>query len=94
MEFIEENCNDFSIFIMKNGNLEDEIKKFLKKIKLILKKDGGDVEFVSFDSKKGILKLKLEGACSYCPFSKITLKTIIEAKFKDKFPKIKFIETV
>ncbi len=79
---------------MKSNNLEDEIKKFLGKIKPILKKDGGDLEFVSFNSKKGILKLKLEGTCSYCPFSKITLKTIVEAELKDKFPEIKFIEAV
>ena len=37
----------------------DKIQKALAEIRPQLRMDGGDVEFVSFDSKSGILKVKL-----------------------------------
>lgn len=36
--------------------------------------DGGDVKFVSFDEKTGVLKLMMMGSCVGCPSSSATLK--------------------
>ena len=50
-----------------------EIKKVLdSKIRPAVSKDGGDIEFVSFND--GTVKVKLKGSCSGCPSSIMTLK--------------------
>jgi Fe-S cluster biogenesis protein NfuA len=47
--------------------------------------DGGDIEVISCEN--GVLKLLLQGACSGCPSSQITLKNGIEHLLKQQFPK-------
>lgn len=49
--------------------------------------DGGDVIFDSYED--GILKLHLQGACSSCPSSTMTLKHGIEMMLKRHIPEIK-----
>jgi Fe-S cluster biogenesis protein NfuA len=36
--------------------------------------DGGDVKYVSFDEKTGVLKLVMMGSCAGCPSASQTLK--------------------
>ncbi len=69
--------------------LNDKIKKSIEKIRPHLQMDGGDVAFVSFDEKRGILKLKLQGACSHCPMSAITLKEGVGRLIMEEFPEVK-----
>ena len=53
--------------------IEKKIIKILdQKIKPAVAKDGGDIKFKEF--KDGIVKVKLQGSCSGCPSSMITLK--------------------
>ena len=67
----------------------------VKKIKEILDSeirpaigmDGGDCEFVSFED--GILTLRLQGACSDCPSSVMTLKMGIENRLREDIPELK-----
>jgi len=40
--------------------------------------DGGDISFVRFEPETGIVFLELQGACSGCPSSSVTLKSGIE----------------
>ena len=50
-----------------------QIKDVLEtKVRPAVAKDGGDIQFVSFE--KGIVKVKLKGSCSGCPSSVMTLK--------------------
>lgn len=64
----------------------------VKKIKTILEEyirpaveqDGGAITFHSFHD--GILKVRLQGSCSGCPSSMITLKAGIENLFKRMMP--------
>jgi len=72
----------------------DQIKKELEEIRPHLKMDGGDVEFVGFDEKSGILKLRLQGACVGCPMSQMTLQDGIGRVLKEKISEIKEIKAV
>ena len=74
--------------------MKQEIKKIIEKIKPAIQAHGGDVEFVDFDKKKKIVKVRLTGACAHCPMSAITLKGGILKAIKEKYPEIKNIENV
>lgn len=79
---------------MKKINTEDKIKKILDKIRPSLQIDGGDVNFVEFNEKSGVLKVELMGHCAHCPMSQITLKQGIEAKVKKAAKEVKRVEAV
>lgn len=54
-----------------------EIKKVLNKIRPYIQRDGGDVEFISFEN--GIVTVKMLGACSDCLMLDDTIKDGVEA---------------
>ncbi|PVU86788.1 hypothetical protein BB561_006549 [Smittium simulii] len=56
--------------------------------------DGGDIEFVSFDLKTGILKVSLQGACRGCSSSEVTLKNGIESMLKYYIPEVTLVENI
>lgn len=68
----------------------------IKKIKGILDEyirpavegDGGAIAFHSFDEPEGLLTVTLQGSCSGCPSSTVTLKAGIENLFKNMMPNI------
>ena len=73
------------------SNAEEETET-VKKIKTILEEyirpaveqDGGAITYHSF--KEGIVKVKLQGSCSGCPSSMVTLKAGIENLFQRMMP--------
>ena len=69
--------------------MESKIKSVLEKIRPSLQMDGGDVHFIDFDEKLGILKVELIGHCAHCPMSSITLKQGIEAEIKRVVKEVK-----
>lgn len=74
--------------------MQTKIKKVLEKIRPALQADGGDVHFVSFDEKTGLLKVELLGVCAHCPMSQITLKQGIEAEVKKTVKGVKKVIAV
>ena len=70
----------------------EEETETVKKIKTILEEyirpaveqDGGAITYHSF--REGIVKVRLQGSCSGCPSSMITLKAGIENLFKRMMP--------
>ncbi len=72
--------------------MEKQIKTLLQKVRPALQADGGDVEFVSYDEKTGIVKVKLTGACGGCPMATMTLKNGIEKFLKEALPQITSVE--
>ncbi|XP_058088961.1 nifU-like protein 4, mitochondrial [Magnolia sinica] len=55
------------------------IKELLEtRIRPAVQDDGGDIEYRGFDPETGIVKLRMQGACSGCPSSSVTLKSGIE----------------
>lgn len=56
-------------------------------VKPAVEMDGGNIELKSFD--KGIVTVILQGACSGCPSSTVTLKSGIEGMLKRMIPEVK-----
>ena len=54
--------------------------------------DGGDITFESF--QEGTVKLRLQGSCSGCPSSTMTLKMGIEGLLTRMVPEVKQVEAV
>lgn len=52
-----------------------------------VEQDGGNIEFVAFD--EGIVTVALQGSCSGCPSSTVTLKSGIESLLKRMVPEVK-----
>ncbi len=55
-------------------------------VKPAVEMDGGNIEFKSFD--KGVVTVTLQGACSGCPSSTVTLKSGIEGMLKRMCPEV------
>lgn len=75
-------------------DIEKKIKEALDEVRPHLQMDGGDVEFVSFDSESGELKVRLQGACHGCPMSMMTLQNGIGMVVKEKVPEVKELTSV
>lgn len=73
--------------------MRDDVVKVLNEIRPKLQADGGDVELVSVD-EKGVVKVKLTGACGGCPMAQMTLKQGIEKLLKAKVPAVDHVESV
>jgi len=73
--------------------MQEKVKEALDKVRVSLQADGGDVELIGVDDK-GVVKLRLIGACGGCPMASMTLKTGIERVLKQEVPQIKRVEAV
>lgn len=69
--------------------MKEKVQKVINKIKPMLEADGGSIELIDVDEKKGIVKVKLVGACGACPFSMMTLKNLVEKTIKEEVPEVK-----
>ena len=68
-------------------DVEPKIKELLDKyVKPAVENDGGHIAFRSFDN--GTVNLSLQGSCSGCPSSMITLKSGIEGLLKRMVPEV------
>ncbi len=73
--------------------MSNKIEKVInEKVRPTVARDGGDIIFESFD--KGIVYLKLKGACSGCPSSTATLKDGIENLLTHYFPEVKEVRAI
>lgn len=69
------------------------IKELLEtRIRPAVQDDGGDIEYRGFDEESGIVRLKMQGACSGCPSSSVTLKSGIENMLMHYVPEVKCVE--
>ena len=79
-----------------NENLKDIEKKIVKildeKIRPAVAKDGGDIKFKEF--KDGIVKVQLQGSCSGCPSSTMTLKQGVQNLLCHYLPEVKKVEAL
>ena len=79
----------------KNNNESDEtIKKIMDvldtKIRPAVARDGGDIKFKSFE--KGVVKVELQGSCSGCPSSLMTLKQGVQNLLKHYVKEVNSVE--
>ena len=79
-----------------NENLKEIEKKIIKildqKIRPAVAKDGGDIRFIEF--KDGIVKVQLQGSCSGCPSSVLTLKQGVQNLLCHYLPEVKEVESI
>lgn len=67
-----------------------KIKEVLDQyVKPAVESDGGAISFHSFDETSGQMKVLLQGSCSGCPSSQMTLKAGIEALMTRMIPEVK-----
>jgi NFU1 iron-sulfur cluster scaffold homolog, mitochondrial len=70
------------------GEIEKKIIKILdQKIRPAVAKDGGDIKFKEF--KDGVVKVQLQGSCSGCPSSTMTLKQGVQNLLCHYLPEVK-----
>ena len=75
------------------NDLEKKIVKILEeKIRPAVAKDGGDIKFKEF--KNGVVKVELQGSCSGCPSSTMTLKQGVQNLLCHYLPEVKKVEAV
>jgi Fe-S cluster biogenesis protein NfuA len=73
--------------------LIDRIEETLSQLRPYLEADNGNVSFVEITDEM-IVRVRLEGACSSCSMSSMTLKAGIEQSLLKAIPEIKGIESV
>ncbi|WP_373424537.1 NifU family protein [Siphonobacter sp. SORGH_AS_1065] len=61
-------------------------------VKPAVEMDGGAISFSSFQEETGLVKLLLQGSCSGCPSSTMTLKAGIETLLTRMVPEVKLVE--
>jgi len=83
---------------LENKNREqtkdETIKKIMdvldSKIRPAVARDGGDIKFKSFE--KGVVKVELQGSCSGCPSSLMTLKQGVQNLLKHYVKEVNSVE--
>lgn len=75
--------NDDSENVKKIKGVLDEY------IRPAVEMDGGAIQFGSFDEESGVLKVMLQGSCSGCPSSTVTLKHGIQNLMQRMVPDVK-----
>ena len=87
---IDKNLDDE---ISNRSEIEQNIIKILdQKIRPAVAKDGGDIKFKEF--KDGIVRVQLQGSCSGCPSSTMTLKQGVQNLLKHYVKEVKEVEAV
>ena len=87
---MEKNLNESSESLEE---VEIRIIKILdQKIRHAVARDGGDIKFKEF--KDGIVKVQLQGSCSGCPSSTMTLKQGVQNLLCHYIPEVKQVEAI
>ena len=81
--------------LVKNNNNDSEtVNKIVEvldtKIRPAVARDGGDIKFLSFEN--GVVKVQLQGSCSGCPSSLMTLKQGVQNLLKHYVKEVNSVE--
>ena len=89
---LNEKTND----INSNGTQDETVKRIVEvldtKIRPAVARDGGDIKFKSFQD--GVVKVELQGSCSGCPSSLMTLKQGVQNLLKHYVKEVQSVEAV
>ena len=76
-----------------NSEIERKIKEILdSEIRPAVAMDGGDITFYGYEN--GVVTLHLQGSCSSCPSSIMTLKMGVENRLKSLIPEVREVVQV
>ena len=102
ISFINDFYTDGNEFVIdenleeQNSNLDEIEQKIVKildqKIRPAVARDGGDIKFKEF--KDGVVKVQLQGSCSGCPSSTLTLKQGVQNLLCHYLPEVKEVVAV
>ena len=85
---IDENIKEEDLDL---SEIESKIVKILEeKIRPAVARDGGDIKFKSF--KNGVVNVELQGSCSGCPSSLMTLKQGVQNLLKHYVKEVNSVE--
>ena len=77
-------------------NNDETVNKIIEvldtKIRPAVAKDGGDIKFKSFED--GVVKVELQGSCSGCPSSLMTLKQGVQNLLKHYVKEVNSVEAI
>ena len=77
-----------------SNDTDETVKRIIDvldtKIRPAVARDGGDIKFKSFE--KGIVKVELQGSCSGCPSSLMTLKQGVQNLLKHYVKEVQSVE--
>ena len=98
--YFENNSNPILEGKLKTEKSQQETDETIKKIMDVLDtkirpavaRDGGDIKFKSFEN--GVVKVELQGSCSGCPSSLMTLKQGVQNLLKHYIPEVKNVEAI
>ena len=80
----------------KASNSDETINKIIEvldtKIRPTVARDGGDIKFKSFEN--GVVKVELQGSCSGCPSSLMTLKQGVQNLLKHYVKEVNSVEAI
>ena len=82
--------------VENKNNDSDTVNKIIEvldtKIRPAVARDGGDIKFKSFEN--GVVKVQLQGSCSGCPSSLMTLKQGVQNLLKHYVKEVNSVEAV
>lgn len=85
---LKETQKEFNTVSSDDDDVVKRIKEMLENyVKPAVEMDGGAISFKDYND--GIVKLILQGSCSGCPSSMVTLKSGIEGMMKRMIPEVK-----
>jgi Fe-S cluster biogenesis protein NfuA len=73
--------------------MKEKVRAVIDEIRPQLQADGGDIELVEV-TDDGVVRVRLQGACSGCPGAAMTLKAVVENMLKSRVPEVKGVERV
>ncbi|MFN5930129.1 MAG: NifU family protein [Sphingobacteriales bacterium] len=86
-QIVEKEKKENNIVLSEDGDVEKRIKELLENyVKPAVEMDGGAIQFKKFE--EGVVTLALQGSCSGCPSSMITLKSGLEQMMKRMIPEV------
>jgi NFU1 iron-sulfur cluster scaffold homolog, mitochondrial len=78
---------DATVYEGDDAEIVEKIKNLIDTyVKPAVESDGGNIEFKSFNA--GVVEVVLQGSCSGCPSSTVTLKSGIEGMLKRMVPQV------
>ena len=102
ISFINEFYSDGKEFVIDENikeeksdldEIEQKIVKILdQKIRPAVARDGGDIKFKEY--KNGVVKVQLQGSCSGCPSSTMTLKQGVQNLLCHYLPEVKEVVAI
>ena len=99
--YLKDNLSILDKNYLKQKSSDEEsnnevVKKIInildEKVRPAVARDGGDIKFKSFDN--GLVKVELQGSCSGCPSSTMTLKQGVQNLLCHYIPEVKSVEAV